>query len=87
VARDGLKLSEVYVGGRGEGWQDDFLRRGVKLLLLAKAPGLLKWLKNRHKILADVYVSPGYNRLPPAPSCAPDTWPHRASPSSSRRSA
>ena len=27
VARDGLKLSEVYVGGRGDGWQDDFLRR------------------------------------------------------------
>ena len=27
VARDGLKLAEVYVGGRPDGWQDDFLRR------------------------------------------------------------
>jgi len=27
VARDGLKLSEVYVGGRPDGWQDDFLKR------------------------------------------------------------
>ena len=40
------------------------------ILLLAVAIDI-KWLKNRHKILADVYVSPGYNRLPPAPSCAP----------------
>lgn len=42
------------------------------ILLLAVAIDI-KWLKNRHKILADVYVSPGYNRLPPAPSCAPDS--------------
>ncbi len=42
------------------------------ILLLAVAVDI-KWLKNKHKILADVYVSPGYNRLPPAPSCAPDS--------------
>jgi NADH-quinone oxidoreductase subunit G len=46
VARDGLKLSEVYVGGRGEGWQDDFLRRADQnpnragLALVARAFGL-----------------------------------------------
>ena len=27
VARDGLKISEIHVGGRPDGWQDDFLRR------------------------------------------------------------
>jgi ribose transport system permease protein len=42
------------------------------MLLLAVAIDI-KWLKNRHKLLADVYVSPGYNFLPPAPSCAPDS--------------
>jgi NADH-quinone oxidoreductase subunit G len=46
VARDGLKLSEVYVGGRPDGWQDDFLRRADQnanragLALVAKAFGL-----------------------------------------------
>ena len=32
----------------------------------------IKFLKNRYKILADVYVSPGYNRLLPLVSCAED---------------
>ena len=27
VAREGLGLSEVFVGGRADGWQDDFLKR------------------------------------------------------------
>jgi len=27
VARDGLKISEVHVGGRPDGWHDDFLKR------------------------------------------------------------
>lgn len=39
------------------------------ILLFAVAVDI-KWLKNKHKLLADVYVSPGYNRLPTAPSCA-----------------
>ncbi len=45
VARDGLKLSEVFVGGRPDGWQDDFLRRADQnpnragLQLVAKAFG------------------------------------------------
>jgi ribose transport system permease protein len=42
------------------------------ILLLAVAIDI-KWLKNKHKILADVYVSPGYNWLPPAPSCDSDS--------------
>lgn len=40
------------------------------ILLFAIAVDI-KWVKNRHKILADVYVAPGYNLLPPAPSCEP----------------
>ena len=27
VAREGLGLSQVFVGGRPDGWQDDFLKR------------------------------------------------------------
>jgi NADH-quinone oxidoreductase subunit G len=27
IARDGLGLSEIYLGGRPDGWQDDFLKR------------------------------------------------------------
>jgi ribose transport system permease protein len=42
------------------------------MLLLSVAIDI-KWLKNRHKLLADVYVSPGYNYLPPPPSCEPDS--------------
>ncbi len=46
VARDGLKLSEVYVGGRPDGWQDDFLRRADQnpnragLAMVARAFGM-----------------------------------------------
>jgi ribose transport system permease protein len=42
------------------------------MLLLSVAIDI-KWLKNRHKLLADVYVSPGYNYLPPPPSCELDS--------------
>jgi NADH-quinone oxidoreductase subunit G len=46
VARDGLKLSTAYVGGRPDGWQDEFLKRGDEnpnrkgLELVAAAFGL-----------------------------------------------
>jgi NADH-quinone oxidoreductase subunit G len=46
VARDGLGLSEVFVGGRPDGWQDDFLKRADQnpnrkgLELAAQALGL-----------------------------------------------
>ena len=30
----------------------------------------VRWLKNRYKVLNKVYVSPAYNRLPPAPETA-----------------
>lgn len=38
---------------------------GVVLLLVVAID--VRWLKNRHKILNKVYVSPAYFRLPPAP--------------------
>jgi NADH-quinone oxidoreductase subunit G len=46
VAKEGLGLSEVYVGGHGDGWQDEFLKRADQnpnrrgLELVAKAFGL-----------------------------------------------
>jgi NADH-quinone oxidoreductase subunit G len=46
VARDGLKISEIHVGGRPDGWHDDFLRRADQnpnragLERVAKAFGL-----------------------------------------------
>ncbi|HVP68549.1 MAG TPA: 2Fe-2S iron-sulfur cluster-binding protein [Anaeromyxobacteraceae bacterium] len=46
VARDGLRLGEIYVGGRPDGWQDDFLKRADEnpnrkgLELVAQAFGL-----------------------------------------------
>ncbi len=47
VASEGLKLAEVYVGGRPDGWQDDFLKRADEnpnrkgLEMVAQAFGLL----------------------------------------------
>jgi NADH-quinone oxidoreductase subunit G len=46
VARDALRISEIFVGGRPDGWQDDFLRRADQnpnragLELVARAFGL-----------------------------------------------
>jgi NADH-quinone oxidoreductase subunit G len=46
VAREGLGLSELYVGGRPDGWQDDFLKRADEnpnrrgLELAARAYGM-----------------------------------------------
>ncbi len=39
------------------------------ILLLAIAFDV-RWLKNRHKVLSKIYVSPAYNALPPAPPTA-----------------
>ncbi|MGC3997303.1 MAG: 2Fe-2S iron-sulfur cluster-binding protein [Anaeromyxobacter sp.] len=46
VAKDGLGVSEAFVGGRGQGWEDDFLKRADEnpnrrgLELAAQAAGL-----------------------------------------------
>ena len=33
----------------------------------------IRWLKNQHRIVNKVYVSPTYHGMPPAPSTAPDS--------------
>jgi len=38
------------------------------LVLLVAVAIDVRWLKNRHKVLSKVYVSPTYSELPPAPS-------------------
>lgn len=40
-------------------------------ILLMAASLDVRWLKNRHKVLAKVYVSPVVNELPPLPDTAP----------------
>jgi ribose transport system permease protein len=41
-------------------------------ILLAAAMIDIRWLKNRHRIISTVYVSPSYLRLPDAPSALPE---------------
>ena len=38
------------------------------LVLIAAVAIDVRWLKNRHKVLSKVYVSPTYAALPPAPA-------------------
>jgi ribose transport system permease protein len=48
----------------------------ASILLLAAIIDI-RWLKNKHRIVSKVYVSPTYHAMPPAPSTAPDcgtTW-------------
>ncbi|RCX07324.1 ABC transporter permease [Extensimonas vulgaris] len=40
-------------------------------ILLAAALIDIRWIKNRHRIVSSVYVSPTYLALPPAPDCSP----------------
>jgi len=42
-------------------------------ILLLAAVVDIRWLKNKHRIVNKVYVSPTYHGMPPAPSCAPDS--------------
>jgi len=43
----------------------------ASILILAAVIDI-RWLKNRHRIVSKVYVSPTYHALPPLPSTAPD---------------
>ena len=42
-------------------------------ILLVAAVIDIRWLKNRHRIVNKVYVSPTYHGMPPPPSTAPDS--------------
>jgi ribose transport system permease protein len=46
-------------------------RMVLAAILIAAAAIDVRWLKNRHRIISKVYVSPTYLRLPPAPDAAP----------------
>ena len=41
-------------------------------ILIASAVIDVRWLKNRHRIISKVYVSPTYQALAPAPDCSKD---------------
>ena len=47
-------------------------RMVLAAILLIAAMVDIRWLKNRHRIVSKVYVSPTYHGMPPAPSTAPD---------------
>jgi ribose transport system permease protein len=47
-------------------------RMVLAAILLLAAVVDIRWLKNRHRIVNKVYVSPTYHAMPPAPSTAPD---------------
>jgi len=46
------------------------IRMVLAAILIAAAMVDVRWLKNRQRIISKVYVSPTYQALPPAPSCA-----------------
>jgi len=54
-----------------------FNRMVLASILILAAVIDIRWLKNRHRIVSKVYVSPTYHALPSLPSTAPDcgtTW-------------
>ena len=52
--------------------QGGYNRMVLAGILLLAAVIDIRWLKNRHRIVSTVYVSPTYHGMPPAPSTAPD---------------
>lgn len=52
--------------------QGGYNRMVLAGILLVAAVLDIRWLKNRHRIVSKVYVSPTYHAMPPAPSTAPD---------------
>jgi ribose transport system permease protein len=52
--------------------QGGYNRMVLAAILLLAAVIDIRWLKNRHRIVSKVYVSPTYHGMPPAPSTAPD---------------
>jgi ribose transport system permease protein len=52
--------------------QGGYNRMVLAGILLLAAVIDIRWLKNRHRIVNKVYVSPTYHGMPPLPSTAPD---------------
>jgi ribose transport system permease protein len=55
------------------GFQSGATSMVLGMILLLAVSIDVRWLKNRHKVLSKVYVSPMYFRLPPRPSALPDS--------------
>lgn len=52
--------------------QGGYNRMVLAAILLLAAVVDIRWLKNRHRIVSKVYVSPTYHGMPPVPSTAAD---------------
>jgi ribose transport system permease protein len=53
------------------GFQSGATSMFLGLILLLAVSIDVRWVKNRHKVLSKIYVSPTYFKLPPRPSTAP----------------
>ncbi len=53
------------------GLDGGYNRMVLAAILLLAAVVDIRWLKNKHRIVNKVYVSPTYHGMPPAPSCDP----------------
>jgi ribose transport system permease protein len=55
------------------GFQSGATSMFLGLILLLAVSIDVRWVKNRHKVLSKIYVSPTYFKLPPRPSTAPSS--------------
>ncbi len=55
------------------GLDGGYNRMVLAAILLLAAVVDIRWLKNKHRIVNKVYVSPTYHGMPPAPSCDPQS--------------
>jgi ribose transport system permease protein len=55
------------------GLDGGYNRMVLAAILITAAVIDIRWLKNKHRIVNKVYVSPTYHGMAPAPSCAPDS--------------
>lgn len=53
------------------GLDGGYNRMVLAAILILAAVVDIRWLKNKHRIVNKVYVSPTYHGMPPAPSCDP----------------
>ncbi|MGH1355297.1 MAG: ABC transporter permease [Thalassovita sp.] len=74
VAKAVLGLAIVLIvtnGMTASGASGGAIRMTLAAILIAAAVFDIRWVKNRHRLIASVYVSPDYMHLPPPPSCDP----------------
>jgi ribose transport system permease protein len=70
----GTLIVLLIVNGLTSTGLDGGYNRMVLAAILLLAAGVdIRWLKNKHRIVNKVYVSPTYHGMPPAPSCDPQS--------------